>query len=485
MYLNNTEVPDEARRFLYRRGFAFLPHRVRVSPPSHWKKTRFWRGTLYHDPEVPCFLHRERGCSIVLIGMVFDAEAGTLDERKIAAELAQSHADRTAFLDHLDRLGGRFALLVLTRKNIEVFTDAMGSRSIFYSVNSGAFASHAEMVAQADRAGLRDFYIPFLTSPGYRMRDVKYLPGAITPYEGVLQLTPNTSLSLPGMEVRRYWPRRELVTGITPEQATDRLEQELTTLARYVASKGFRAAIGLTAGTDSRSIYAAFCRDDPYLFTWIRSKDGSHRTDDDTRFAQRAAAIYGNEHEIFQILGPLKLNEANSPLSYAFRRSTGYFRGIDSPWLHPLNERRAVVANGVFLRGFGGEVLRGFYQKMRRRITTVSPQKLAHTYDVNAGTGVTRRSFARFIRTAQFEPERFGGRDPNDMFYWEHRMGTWGSIAMSEADLVIPSLVGFNSRTLYDTFLGLPFEDRDSRIAFHKVIERLAPQLRDLSETAA
>jgi len=102
---------------------------------------------------------------------------------------------------------------------------------------------------------------------------------------------------------------------------------------------------------------------------------------------------------------------------------------------------------------------------------------LANAYDVNAGSAITRRLFRDFMDLVGFDSKFLHGRDPNDLFYWEHRMGIWGSSAMSEVDLAQCSLAGYNSRNLFDTFLALPWESRSARLAFHQATRELAPLL--------
>jgi hypothetical protein len=105
------------------------------------------------------------------------------------------------------------------------------------------------------------------------------------------------------------------------------------------------------------------------------------------------------------------------------------------------------------------------------------PNHLATAYDVNAGSPITRALFEHFMDVAQWSEQTLYDYDPNDIFYWEHRMGVWGSIAMAESALAVHGIVGYNSRNLYNTFFGLEFETRASREALHMAIRELAPVL--------
>lgn len=468
---------------LYRNGFVVSGTKPAIPSISHWETTALGNAFVTTHPEANIRIAASGGLHLALIGMAFDPEEGVYDEGAVLNELL-----RTATADHdlyavLDRLAGRFALIVSRQGRTEIFQDAMGSRSVFYSAASGTFvaASHSELVADLVGARFADFFIPFITSKNYLQRDVKYLPGVATAYEGVLQLTPNTKLIMPEQRVERFWPREDIGAPTSDDEATEALVIHLEGLARYVDSQGMRPIVGLTAGTDSRGMFAATKDSDPLIFTYVRSAKGNETGSLDARMAAEIAGVYGLDAHVWPVVSKSSLNATDNDFSHAFRRSTGYYRGAGSAWLGSMAENIADVRNPLFIRGFGGEVMRGFYQGMGKSIRKISVFQLADTYDVNAGAAVTRRHFNDMMERVSFNSESLHGYDANDIFYWEHRMGTWGSTAMAEADLVAPSIVAYNSRNLFRTFMSLPQSVRTSRSAFSRATLKLAPALNKLA----
>ncbi|NJC22636.1 hypothetical protein BJ994_001712 [Arthrobacter pigmenti] len=432
-------------------------------------------------PETPVRQRKAADVNFILIGFAFDPEAGNFNEEEVLTDIASSYCSRAALLTVLDRLAGRFVLIIEEHGESEVFHDAMGSRSVFYSSGTTpVVASHAEIVARHTGVGLADFVIPFLTSRNYVQRDVKYLPGLATSYDDVRQLTPNTSLRYPEQVVSRYWPRPDGFRHGSTHDATDMLETHLKGLASYLKSSGRRPVMGLTGGTDSRGVFSALWANDPFIFTYVRSQDAQQLSSSDSRSAVEIAGAYGLEVNVWPISNRLSLSAADNGFSYAFRRSTGYYRGPGSPWIDELRLMNFDPDRSLFVRGFGGEIMRGFYQKFSKRIRRVNAYHLADAYDVNAGSTITRRLFEEMLEITNLNEETICGYDPNDIFYWEHRMGTWGSVAMSEADLATPSIVGYNSRNLYSAFMDTSASERDSRVAFDDVTRRLAPRLTPL-----
>lgn len=478
MYSSSSQYPTDAEPLLYRNGFLLADAKLSEGFLEAWQRFNIGTCASVVHPETPVYETLSDGVRGFLLGMAFDPELGVFEESALLDSLASIYLERDKFLSGLDRLSGRFLLIFEVGGTFEVFQDAMGSRSAFYSpAGTAVVASHSEIVAKLAGVGFADFIIPFLTSKNFVQKDVKYLPGLATSYDTVRQLTPNTSITFPQQEVRRFWPRSDSFLSADAQTMTDMLDAHLSGLGAYLRLSRKKAAVGLTAGSDSRGVFAAVCTDEPYVFTYVRSPDGSWTASEDSRKAEEIASAYGLRVHVLPIMNRLSLNDASTSFGYAFRRSTGYYRGASSAWIDALSSQKVVHNSLVLIRGFGGEILRGFYQHNSKNIRRINPVQLADTYDINAGSNITRNLFEEMIQITNFSKNSIYGFDPNDIFYWEHRMGTWGSLSMSEADLALPSMVGYNSRNLYSGFMSMSIEDRGTRSAFDQVVMRQAPKL--------
>ena len=120
----------------------------------------------------------------------------------------------------------------------------------------------------------------------------------------------------------------------------------------------------------------------------------------------------------------------------------------------------------------GGEVMRGFYPEIQK----ATPAPLANLYDLNAGSQMSRDGFSRFIEVAGWREGSLFDYKPSELFYWEHRMGTWGAIALSESDMAFRTIPGYNSRELFEAFLGLS-SAIDRRSIFEAAVGALRPEL--------
>ncbi|MFC6199104.1 hypothetical protein [Ponticaulis profundi] len=464
----------------YRNGFLFTQeHSIEAKTPSGWNMISPAGARLFYHPSAKVTARTNASSTVVLIGHCFNPKAAHFGSSEIAESILKVASQRLQLLNLLDELAGRFALLVCNNCTWEIFHDAIGSRSVFYHKSERVISSHAGLIA--DCLGLRygDYFIPFLTSKNYQEKDVKYLPGNWTPFDEIRQLTPNTSITTLRMEVRRYWPREQLSSTSSINEAAEQLTEHLAALKHFLKDQESHVFMGLTGGNDSRGLYAALHDLKPELFTWVRSKDGTQSKSEDSEAAKAIADLYGQNVHIWQLSSP-RLNVVGDNLSVAFREATACYRGPTSAWLKPMVALNKDYDNSIFVRGFGGEILRGFYQDSSHRIREGSAAELSRTYDINGGSDLTRTAFSEFIDTTSFDREFFLGRDVNDMFYWEHRMGTWGSVAMSEADIAIIGITGYNSRLLFDTFLGMDYELRKSREATALSAHSLAPGLQQI-----
>lgn len=451
----------------YARGFLLQPSKMRTPVAlARWVTREIGDLTLHVDPRVPLDHASSEERQVWLIGDAFDPERGIFD--RLASELA-----RGELLDHLDRVAGRFALVVRWNDGrVEVYHDAMGSRSVFHG--DGVVASHAGLVAEQLGTGLRDWVIPFITSRGYVRRDVKFLPGLDSPYEGVEQLTPNTRLSLPSQAVERYWPRKPLEPS-TDELAVNTLVDHMRSLAGYLEARGARGVLGVSAGRDSRVALAGVSHLAPGLFTFVRGESNSVMSSTDSRVATQLAAAVGLPLELIEIPVPPHLNLAASKFAQEFRVNTGHVRGNSSGWIEHLWDKNPARDPEIFIRGFGGEVMRGFGGS--RPLNSTSANALSNTYDVNAGSLYTRRAFARFREVTDWDESRFFGCSLSDIFYWEHRMGIWGSSSFTEADMALRGMPAYNSRNLFTSFWGLDSSVRRDGRHFRQAAAILSPVL--------
>ncbi|MBA3325711.1 MAG: hypothetical protein H0T41_10785 [Rhodobacteraceae bacterium] len=434
---------------------------------ADWRRRRLDDFDLWTHPETQAQSFPNGGATFVFLGDVF-SEAG----RSLADWSASIGPDDDAALhEALDELSGRFALLVVAGGRLRVYHDAFGSRAVYYhAARPAGVASHAPLLAEAVGAGRDPEMASYIAHREFVRLPRKCLPGDGTLYTGIRGLIPNSYLEVETGELHRYWPR-EPIAPTDLDAFMDKATASVEALAGYVRGR-YLPVFGVTGGADSRAAMAIFrMRDTPFeTVTWSRKNLFSGETviiDDMVRHLGVRHAYAAKPKEAEDIG---RLAAENSGLYPPFRT------------LGPLRKRFKRRTDHVFVRGWGAEILRGFYNLHEAPMKALTAEDMTFAYSSPAWTDAAQkrtaeRCFEGFAVRAGYGSLRLDGIDPNDLFYWEHRMGMWCPAALNGFDTLMPTLVAFNGRKLFTAAWGLPAEQRLSKELMLELARRGDPVL--------
>ena len=235
--------------------------------------------------------------------------------------------------------------------------------------------------------------------------------------------------------------------------------------------------LGVTGGADSRVLLAALLAHDARVTGCTWTGPG--------RLARGEAAIVDRLVHAARLTNvPVEVPaEDDSPVAQLASFNAPIHRGatitaaMARVWGH--NPR------AIFVRGWGGEVMRGFYSTSKGPLSDASPRELMRAY----GSGVKIRPvsaeyerrclpfFERWAEITRLDDAVALGHDPNDLFYWEHRMGIWGASMLNGLDPAMNNLTGLNSRAMFSAAYGLPRAERLTKDLFARLVERYDPRL--------
>lgn len=417
-----------------------------------WANHTIGNFVLWLHPRLTMMRRSSASHQIIILGDAF-----SFDHRPIAAVADDLKEDDSWPL--LDELGGRFAVLVVSGDRCRVAHDAFGARSVFYAVDMGfAVASHAGLLAHAYSLGRSETIVTYMQRPEFRKRKVKYLPGDMTVYKNVYALAPNNYFDSLDNRAHRYWPTTD-IRRITMEEFDQEVDRYFAAFVPFVASR-YIPIHGITGGVDSRAVLSAFrhygvpCQG----VTWFANNQSSAEK---VVISEIVSRLHLKHHYC-----DLKEYPASKVGALA-NRSSGCFRRPSS-----ISEAMAALFGSLpataSVRGYGGEIMRGFYYLRQAPMEDLRAESLMSAYGSSIrGTRVSDEYkdsctaiFQDFRKRANYDGLEAFGYDPNDIFYWEHRMGVWGSAVLNEMDPAVYSLVGFNSRPLFAASFGLPAEQR-------------------------
>jgi hypothetical protein len=444
------ELVKKERTFRY--GFLLAPEQEGLADDDvkDWPGLRLHGFQLWVHPEASLRLIHLRQGSVAFIGDVFVAHSGrTLEE--IADDVL---SDRW---ESYDDLSGRFAAIALTGDSVRVANDPFGSRTVSYRLGARAIvSSHSALLARAIGEPLSPSWQAYKDSPEQRAKKTRFLPGDATMYDRIVQLPPNNYLNAVSGKTTRFWPRRP-IESVDIETFMAVADEYFTNFALFLG-RTYTPVIGLTGGGDSRTLIAALKRFglNPRLLTWNTLPSAENAR------LPRIIAHLGLEHSYLDVAS----RETDAVIN-AFREAAYVSAGY-SRWRAWLPARSALTAGprDVFVRGLGGEILGSAYhtsQVRSRGSRSEVFEDLFLTTAVVAPSDTyverTRTAIQQFMDRANYDAELFGV-DPGALYYWEQRMANWAAILLAEQDPGMPSLVGFNSRRLYEAAWGLPDDIR-------------------------
>ncbi len=459
---------------LYRFGFVCVPA-SELPTGEPWKELRAeWKPAQICDllvlahPESPITLISD---SALLIGNAFavgdDRSAEALLETAIAA------GSDSVLHETLDILSGRFALIT-SQGGGRVYHDAFGSRTIFYRVGQpSCTASHGGLIAGLFGATVDPLAEAISREPEYVSRSVAYLPGDLSVHDGVRALTPNNYYDISSGRTVRYWPRVPR-KKTTLNQFHSCADTYFSSFAAYLSNHHLTPVLGVTAGIDSRAIIAAF-RHHNVPMKYVTWKNVA-LPEKDVAVAKAMASYLGGQHHLLPERGQGE-DETFYRISDLAGKNVGHFSGRND--VGHFSGRSRITAymyqtfegqsDLVFIRGYGAEILRGFYNLGRQRIEEMSVAELVRAY--NTSVRIERSPSEKYIKLASEAVEQFMLRanyeglerfdyDLSDLYYWEHRMGMWGSSMQNEMDAAMLSMAGFNNRCLFESAFGLEPSER-------------------------
>lgn len=470
--------------YLFPRGFVCYRDADEPQGDNVWKQIRATWSTLTigayrirYCPEGSATVLPMSNAFVVLIGEAFSTDESSVEGHLgdigiVDGRLTGAHA--------LAHLSGRFAVILIASDACVVLNDAFGARSIFFT-SSGcpALGSHAALLAHAFVVRRRRDVADLLKSAEYEARKVKYLPGNATVYEGIHALIPNTYFDFDSGRLVRYWPTVARTQQLIDDflVATD---VYLSSLVRFFSDSRREPLFGITGGIDSRTVFAAFVAQG-VPFRGVTWQGGYIRHEEKAIVADLAARLRIDH----AYLDPVRFTPTE--VAMASERNAGRMRKPSklTQGMHALfgDNRRL-----IFVRGYGGEIIRGFYNLRRGRMRSYNPAEMASMYaDGRIPANVSgdfwrsvNECFEDFYEAGGYEQLAQLGFDPSDIFYWEHRMGMWGSTMLNEMDAAVHSMVGLNSRRLYELAFGLPDEVRLTKELLRKVVARQNSWLADL-----
>jgi hypothetical protein len=84
------------------------------------------------------------------------------------------------------------------------------------------------------------------------------------------------------------------------------------------------------------------------------------------------------------------------------------------------------------------------------------------------------------VDLVDLRPDRIFNYDMFELFYWEHRMGSWQSLQIMDLDVAQDTFILYNNRHILRKMLSVPLEDRLWNRIHLEIIRSRWPELLDI-----
>ncbi|MCB0429126.1 MAG: hypothetical protein H6585_05390 [Flavobacteriales bacterium] len=457
------------------RQFLFSP--VTCDQLEHWQHVRLGGNHLYAHPliQVDVAGNEPTDTELALVGHIIDPDQPNHQNKDILKDFLSGDTTVDGITKKLYRYPGRFVLIVRKADQWYVFHDACGLKSVFYTRTNGQLYMASQPLLLKHVLPLKEGerFDEYQASVFKKATLEHWIPCGISLFEDVQQLVPNHYLDVRNYTQVRFWPVRQL-QRMDMQEAVEKAS-ELLRKSAVAYHHRFKLALALTAGFDSRTILSA-CKpvaDDIYFYTlqYRKLKKGST----ELKVPRKILSAFGYKHHVIDCRkevdpGFAAVYNANSDMAHLCDW------GVIS---HGMSAE--YPSDRVAVKGNCAEVGRCFYYKhgTHEPVTSASDivNRIPH-WDKLPFVNVRMHEWYEELTTS----DALHGYDILDMFYWEHRMGSWQAQSQLESDMVYESATPYNNRELLDIILAVDpaFRSKPDFTFFRNIVMRLWPEALDV-----
>ena len=386
---------------------------------------------------------------VAVIGCILDPLHPEATEVDIVERLARECMTREDFFVRSQPFCGRFVMLFRDVAGLVVTGDACHRRQILYGRVDGALVlTSSEMLfLHAFRTELQmsDLKREFIADPSFERTECSWY-GEDAIDDRLSRLLPNHYLDVAALEPHRlpYTP----AAGVTREPEILDYAVQMLRGTYHAAGRRYKIMQPLTAGWDSRVLLAASKNIASGIQYYLFERPGI--TDADVRVARQLCDELGLQ---FQAIRPSKLRDDFLSVfkpEHVLPRLGSKAENVQ----HHYDQRYA--ADTVNTNGNSAEVARCVYGYTRLPVTLDM---------VCMCTGFRRsQPFVAKALNAWYPSARRYAKENGlfllDLFYWEQRMGVWGSLYPFEQDISNEEISPYNNRSLLNTLVHVTAKKR-------------------------
>jgi len=403
-------------------------------------------------PDLPVTVVEQQENKVILLGYAIDPFEPELNDEGILHRFVQNVTLLADVIKKLEKLSGRFVLIVKCRDGLWLFHDAVALRQVQYCRDKEGMiwcASQAETLAEQLRFTYDEEVLSYRNMPKYQVSTAEFwLLNDRTPYREIRNLLPNHYLDLHQGKSFRFWPVAGCIRALSVDDSI-RLCTPILKNSIKVAALRYDVRMGISAGGDSRKTLAASkdVKDKIYYFTHTPTQ-ASMRFND-VKIPSRLLPKLGIEHHSFE-----------------FQRMSDEFNKLYEDSATWAREMRGHISytllnhfgpNAMVLNSNISEVAQCVYWLPQLKI---NGENLAMISGLNHPFAISE--FQKWIEDARSACQK-ANMNILDLFFLEQRMGRWAAAAFSEYDIAHETFNPYNNRYLHCLMLAIDERYRKNR----------------------
>lgn len=401
--------------------------------------------------------------SLTLIGFIIDPFRPNDSNFDIVKRIIESSNCFEDILSNSYPYSGRWVMVYNSDSESKVFHDPCGMRQVYYlrdydniwCASQPSLLNNVFNVELNNNESIREY----IESDAFKKNENAWF-GDETIYREIKKLLPNRYLDLETNDVKRFWQDEEIYSDVDTisKNASKILEGSIQAI-----SNRHKLMLAVTAGWDSRVLLAASKNFKNNIFYYVSTMNILKQNHMDIRIPKRLARKLDIDITIADNLKPL-----TKELNKMIKRNVTFGR-TELPKSLTIQYHFENNQDKINIGGNASEIMRMFYGDDH-------PEDLDGRY---LAEKVGLSSYKYIINTlddwVQDARELDNKIDIMDLFYWEQRMGNWGTLYQAEQDIAIEEFCPFNNRKLIMLMLKADKKYRSAPkyILYNKIIENL------------
>lgn len=466
---------NELSNFKYRRQFIISPGVIEKPLFNKWHHIKIKDKHLYSHPdlEINNIISDDKQYQLILIGFMLDPHKPEYSNIEILKSFLDKNFSFESLHESLFFITGRFVLLVQTLDDMFVYHDPCALRTVYFTKqnNESYIASNPGILQECLDFVYDEQYFEFVNSECFKNNIEYSLPSGISYFSSIGHLIPNHFLSCSTLEQKRYYPNSSLPSvKSSAVDETAKISAEFLVKILQAARNRFNLALPLTAGWDSRLLMAGLkdIKSDVWYYT-LQYRDLNNRSDD-IKIPGDILASQGLEHNIIDCK-----KYPNAAFVNIYNKNTALAHLND--WgITAFGLLNGFPKDKVCLKGNCSEIVRCFYYTSGSHglIDNIS---LLPNKDLHSIPNIKKLIDKWFSEACIISQKN--NIDILDLYYWEHRMGSWQAQSQLEWDIAQEVFTPFNCREFLEMMLSVPssFRSQPKNKFYTKMINYLFPEL--------